>query len=308
MKLPEELQFIQNSMKPQKSTDARMDGKVCVLSGTTSGIGFEAAKQLAQGGAHLVMVCRNEEKAERVKDFLADEYGNHADFVIADFQKLAEVQKAAETIRNKYPQIHVLINNAGIFNRRRRFTSDGNEMTFGVVHLASLLLTLLLSDVLKNGAPSRVLFINSEAHRFGGLSIKDINWRRRPYIGMLAYGASKIAQIQTAMVLAERLKESGVMVNLMHPGAVRTNIGMNNGLFYRLYNNYVLRWFLKDPIQSAEAIYYLSAEPCLETVTGKYFNRTIEEKPAWYSVKPDMREEIWKLSIDLINPYLKDVL
>ena len=306
MKLPEELQFIQNSMLAQKSTTARMDGKICVITGTTSGIGFEAAKQLSQGGAHLVMVCRNEEKAKDVQKLLSADFGGKADIFIADFQRLSEVKQAALAIRSRYPQIHVLINNAGVFNKRRRYTPDGNEMTLGIVHLASLLLTLLLTENLQNGAPSRVLFVNSEAHRFGGFSLKDLNWRKRPYIGMLAYGAAKIAQIQTALELSDRLEDSGVMVNLMHPGAVKTNIGMNNGLFYRLYNHYILRLFLKDPVQSAKAIYFLAADPSLKMVTGKYFNQTIEEKPAWYSVRADRRKAVWRESEALIKPYLEE--
>lgn len=305
MKLPEELQFIQNSMLPQKSTDARMDGKVCVISGTTSGIGLEAANQLAQVGSHLVMICRNEEKAYSVKKLLFEDYGATSDIYIADFQKLSEVQQAALAIRDNYPEIHVLINNVGIFSTRRRFTPDGNEITLGIVHLASFLITRLLTENLKNGAPSRVIFINSEAHRFGGLNVNDLNWHKRPYIGMLAYGAAKIAQIQTALTLADQLEESGVMVNLMHPGAVRTNIGMDNGLLYRLYNRYVLNLFLKDPNQSASAIYFLAADPSLEKVTGKYYNLTIEEKPAWYSVRDEKREAVWNQSEALILPYLE---
>ncbi len=306
MKLPEELQFIQNSMKVQKTTSARLDGKICVITGTTSGIGFEAAKKLAQGGAHLVMVCRNKEKAARVQEYLHLEFGKEADVFIADFQRLAEVQQAALAIRKKYPEIHLLINNAGVFNKRRVITPDGNEMTLGVIHLASLLLTRLLIENLINCAPSRVIFVNSEAHRFGGLSLKDLNWRKRPYIGMFAYGAAKIAQIQTALALADRLEVSGVTVNLMHPGAVRTNIGMNNGLLYRLYNKFILHWFLKDSVQSADSIYYLAADPSLKTVTGKYFNQTILEKPAWYSVRPEMRESVWLKSEELILQYLED--
>lgn len=305
MKLPEELQFIQNGMMPQKSTDARLDGKICVISGTTSGIGLEAAKQLAQGGAHLVMICRNEEKAISVQKLLSEEFGGTSDIFIADFQKLSEVQHAALLIKENYPKIHVLINNVGIFSKRRRFTPDGNEITLGIVHLASFLLTRLLIENLKKGAPSRVIYINSEAHRFGGLSVNDLNWHKRPYIGMLAYGAAKIAQIHTAMVLADQLEDYGVMVNLMHPGAVRTNIGMDNGLLYRLYNRYILNLFLKDPYQSGKAIYYLSADPSLDEVTGKYFNLTIEEKPAWYSVRPEKRQTVWKQSEALIAPYLE---
>lgn len=306
MKLPEELQFIQNNRLPQHSTTARLDGKICVITGTTSGIGYEAAKQLAIGGAHLVMICRNPDKAAAVQQQLAADHGATADVFIADFQILAEVQRAALEIKEKYPQIQILINNAGVFNRRRQLTPDGNEMTFGVIHLASFLLTRLLIDNLKNGAPSRVINISSEAHRFGGLNLRDLDWHKRPYIGLLAYGAAEIAQIHTSAMLANQLKGSGVTVNEMHPGAVRSNIGMNNGLFYRLYKRYILQWFLKDPTESAKAIYYLATAPELEAVTGNFFNQTIEEKPAWYAVKPEISQQVWDQSEVLIKPYMKE--
>ncbi|MFU8826914.1 MAG: SDR family NAD(P)-dependent oxidoreductase [Brevefilum sp.] len=305
MRLPEELQFIQNNLRTQKTTDARLDGKVCVITGTTSGIGYVAAKRLAQGGAHLVMICRNGEKARQVQTELQETYDVPVDVFIADFEKLAEVQQASLEIREKYPQIHILINNAGLFNKRRRFTPDGYEMTFGVIHLASFLLTRLLEVNLQRGAPARVLFISSEAHRFGGFNVNDLNWRKRPYIGMLAYGAAKIAQIHTALALAERHQGSGLTFNIMHPGAVRTNIGMNNNFFYRFYSRYILHWFLKDPVHAGEAIYYLTADPSLAEVTGTFFNQTIEEKPAWYSVRPEVRQTVWDRSEAFIKSYLE---
>jgi retinol dehydrogenase 13 len=308
MRLPEELLYIQNSLKPQKSTDARMDGKVCVISGTTSGVGYQAAKTLAQGGAHMVMINRNKEKGLKIQAELAENFGAKTDLFIADFQKLAEVQQAALGIRKKYSHIHLLINNAGVFNKRCLRTPDGHEMTFGVIHLASYLLTRLLLEPLQAGAPARVLYISSEAHRFGGFSIKDPNWHKRPYVGLLAYGGAKIAQIHTASVFAERLVDSGVTFNIMHPGAVRTNIGMNNGFFYRIYSRYILSLFLKDPASSGEAIYYLAADPSLEGVTGRFFNQTIEEKPALYAVKPEMSEAVWQLSEDFVQPYLGEAL
>jgi NAD(P)-dependent dehydrogenase (short-subunit alcohol dehydrogenase family) len=308
MKLPEELRYIQNSLKPQKSTNARVDGKVCVISGTTSGVGYQAAKRLAQGGAHLVMINRNKEKGQKVQAELAENYGVEVDLFIADFQILADVHRAALEIRQKFPQIHLLINNAGVFNKRRRRTPDGHEMTYGVIHLASFLLTRLLLENLMHGAPARVLYISSEAHRFGGFSIKDPDWQKRPYIALWAYGAAKIAQIHTALVFTERFSNSDVTFNILHPGAVRTNIGMNNGFLYRIYSRYILSLFLRDPASSGEAIYYLSADPSLEGVTGRFFNQTIEEKPAWYAVKPELSEAVWQQSEEFIQPYLEEML
>ncbi len=305
MKLPEELQYIRNSLLPQKSTDARMDGKICVITGANAGIGFEAARKCARGGAEIVMVCRNPEKAHQARQALINESGASVRVFLADFQNLRDVCGAALAIREAYPKIDVLINNAGVFNKRRRLTPDGYEETFCVIHLASFLLTRLLLGSLEQGAPSRVLYISSEAHRFGGLKLDDLDWRRRPYIGLLAYGAAKIAQIHTAMALAEQWQGRGITFNLMHPGTVRTNIGMNNGLFYRLYSRYILRWFMKAPGVSGDAIYFLAADPGLEDVTGRFFNQTIEEKPAGYAVKPQLRGAVWDQTLTILEPYLE---
>jgi retinol dehydrogenase-13 len=301
MKFPEELQFIPNSVAAQKSTKSRLDGKVSVITGATSGIGLEVAKRLAVGGAKVVMVCRNKEKALKVQSELAQNYGAKTEIILADFEKLSEVRRAAEEISVKYPEINVLINNAGVFNKRRRLTADGNEVVFQVIHLASFLFTRLLIDNLKAGAPSRIIEVNSEAHRFGGLNIKDLDWKKRLYIGLRGYGAAKIAQLLAALEMAEQLKGSGVTINAMHPGAVRTNIGMNNNLLYRIYNKYILRWFLRDLSMAGEALYYLAAAPELETVSGKFFNRTIEEKPAAYVLDLELGKKVWKISEQLTN-------
>lgn len=304
IKLPDELAYITNSLKPQKTTDARLDGKLCVISGTTSGVGYQAARQLAKAGAQLVMICRNREKALKVQSELARNFNAQADIIIADFQSLAEVARAGDEIAKTYPKVDVLINNAGVFNKQRQLTLDGHEMVFGVIHLASFLLTHKLLPNLKNGAPSRIIEINSEAHRFGGLNMKDLDWSKRPYIALQAYGAAKIAQLLTGLELAKRLEGSGVTVNMMHPGAVRTNIGMNNNFFYRFYSRYIIGWFLKDPLQSGKDIYYLAAAPELQSQTGKYFNQTNEEKPASYVMKEGRQEQVWERSLQIIQPYL----
>jgi len=306
MKLPEELQFIQNSMLSQKSTTSRLDGKICVVTGATSGIGNVASQRLAEGGAHLVMVCRNEAKACKVQHELMDQFGGKADFFIADFNRLSEVSRTAREIAEKYPKIHVLINNAGLFNKRRRLTPDGNEEVFQVIHLASFLLTKILLPNFQAGAPSRVIDINSEAHRFGGLNIHDLNWAKRPYIGLRGYGAAKIAQLLTMQEFARILEGSGVTVNAMHPGAVRSAIGMNNGILYRLYNRYILSIFLKDPSIAGNAIYYLAAAPEMEGISGRFFNQTIEEKPAPYIIKSEIRRSIWAISEQRTAPYLEE--
>ena len=307
MKLPAELQFIQAGREKPRTTDARMDGKVAVVSGATSGVGYQAARKLAQAGAHLVLVCRNPDKADRVKAELARDFQCQVQIVLADFEKLVEVARAGDEISRAFPQVHVLVNNAGIHNTRRRLTDDGNEAVFQVIHLASFLLIKKLEKNLKNGAPARIININSEAHRFGGLNLDDLDWAKRPYIALRAYGAAKIAQLLCAMEFSERLAGSQITVNVMHPGEVRTNIGMNNGFFYRFYNHFILRWFLKDPAIAGSAIYYLAAAPELEKVTGKFFNKTIEEPPASYVMSAETQKRIWERSEELVRPYLEKI-
>jgi NAD(P)-dependent dehydrogenase (short-subunit alcohol dehydrogenase family) len=299
MKLPEELQFIANARMTQKTTDARMDGHICIITGATSGVGYHAAKQLARGGAHLVLVCRNIEKAAKVQSELKQEYGIEVDILQSDFSRLTDVRKAAQILLDQYPRIHVLINNAGVHTTRRTLTEGGHETVFCVNHLASFLLTRLLLPRLKESAPARIIQVNSQGHRFGGLDVNDLHWEKRRYKGLKGYGASKTAQLLTVWELADQLNGSGVTINAMHPGEVRTNIGMNNGLFYRLYQRHFLWRILKDPVISGHAIYYLSAAPELANVTGRFFNLTIDEKPAPHALDRAMGKHIWKISESL---------
>ncbi len=296
MKLPEELQFIANARMVQKTTSARMDGRTCVITGATSGVGYQSAKHLAQGGAHLVIVCRNCEKAARVKNELENAYGARVDCFQADLSKLAEVRKAAEFILNAYPHIDVLINNAGIHNTHRLLTEDGIEAVFAVNHVASFLFTRLLLDRLIASAPSRIIQVNSQGHRFGGLDLDDLNWQKRRYKGLQGYGASKIAQLLTVWELADQLKGSGVTINAVHPGEVKTNIGMNNGFLYRVYQRYIISGLLKDPVISGNAIYYLAAAPEMAEVSGQFFNQTIPEKPAVHALDRVLGKRVWQIS------------
>lgn len=303
MNLPDELQFIINSRKKQKSTKARMDNKVCVITGATSGIGYFTAERFIRGGAKVVIICRNPAKAGQVQKDFQRQYGATIDYFIADFKHLDQVREAANKVAKAYPKVNVLVNNAGIFNKKRKLTPDGNEAIFQVIHLAPFLLTSLLLPNLKAGTPARILDVSSEGHRFGGLNMNDLAWRKRPYIALRAYASAEIAQLHTMRELDRRLAGSGVTINAVHPGAVRTNIGMNNGFLYRFYNRHILRWFLKDPHTSAEAIYYLAAAPEMGAVSGKFFNLTIEENPASYVMKPEASKKIWSISEDLTREY-----
>ena len=295
----DDLAFLKSGRAPQHKTAQSVTGKVCVVSGATSGVGLEIVKQLAKNGAVIVLVCRNEAKAERLKAQLKEDCGAQADVVLADFSSLDDVRKAADTIRQRYTAVDVLINSAGLHCTRRHVTQDGNELVFQVNHIAPFLFTMLLIDLIKKSRQGRIIQVNSEGHRFGGLRLDDLDWKKHPYIGLRAYGASKTAQIMTVMTLAEQLKSTFVTVNAMHPGGVRTNIGKNNGWLYRAWLRVAVWPFLKDPIISGDALYYLAAAPELDKTTGRYFYLTIDIKPMQHALDEEMRAAVWEKSLEL---------
>jgi len=169
-------------------------------------------------------------------------------------------------------------------------------MVFGVNHLATFLFTSLLLERMKQSAPARIIQVNSEGHRFGGLDLRDLDWKRRRYTGLRSYGASKVAQLLTTWEFADRLKGSGATINAMHPGDVRTNIGNNNGPLYRWFLHNVTWHVLKDPVISGEALYYLAAAPELAEVSGRFFHLTIDEKPAPHALDRETGRSVWDLS------------
>jgi NAD(P)-dependent dehydrogenase (short-subunit alcohol dehydrogenase family) len=154
-------------------------------------------------------------------------------------------------------------------------------------------------------APSRIIQVNSEGHRFGGLKLDDLHWEKRRYRGLQGYGASKTAQLLTVWELADRLNGSGVTINAVHPGEVATNIGMNNGILYQWYQKYLLFPLLKDPRISAEALYYFAAAPELSKTSGKFFNLTTEEKPAAHALDRITGKHIWEISEELTGLHHK---
>jgi NAD(P)-dependent dehydrogenase (short-subunit alcohol dehydrogenase family) len=300
-KWPEELMFIKNGRAEQKSSDKMMNGLTCIISGSSSGGGKVTLRRFAEAGANLVMVVRNEEKAVKVKEEVLKDFNVQIDIVIADFSDFDSVRTAAETILGKYPKIDILVNSAGIHSTKRIFNKDGIEMVFCVNHLSTFLFTYLLLDRIKASAPARIIQVNSEGHRFGNVKLNDVNWKKHIYTGLRSYGASKTAQLYTVYELAERLKGSGVTINAMHPGAVKTNIGNNNGRLYRWWMRHVTWHSLKDPKISASAIHYLASAPELSDVSGKFFNLTIEETPARHAVKKDMQKPVWDLTMRMLN-------
>jgi NAD(P)-dependent dehydrogenase (short-subunit alcohol dehydrogenase family) len=304
---PPELDFIRAGRLPQKVSTVSMDGKICVITGTTSGIGYQAAIRLAKASAKIVTIVRNKEKAENLCAEFRSFSAYEPDYFIADFANLSEVRKAIEAILAKYPHIDVLVNNAGVHMTTRQLTVDGNETAFAVNHLASFLITSLLLKRMVESAPSRIIQVNSEGHRFNGLKIDDLNWEKRKYGGYGGYGASKTAQLMTVWELNDLLRDKGVAINAMHPGSVKSNIGTNNGKLYNWFSKFIIQPTLKSPEISGEAIYYLASSPDMDGVSGKFFNLTNEEITAPHAQNRELGKQIFRLSKELVHLDKTDV-
>ena len=297
----DDLNFLKARRAEQHVSTVSMQGKTCVISGATSGVGLEASKRLAKGGAELILVCRDAKKADNAASLLRNDHGAKVHVVTADFSCLDDVRRAAGQIREMTDSLDVLINSAGLHCTRRHLTRDGNELVFQVNHVAPFLMTMLLLDLLIKSPQGRIIQVNSEGHRFGGLNLNDLDWTKRPYMGLRAYGSSKTAQIMTVMVLSERLKGTGVTINAMHPGGVRTNIGNNNGILYRAWLRGIVWHFLKDAAISGEALYYLSNAEELAQTSGRYFFLTQDIKPMAHAMDEQVRAAIWEKTLSLTD-------
>ncbi len=259
-----------------------MDGRVCVITGATSGIGRAAASELAALGARLVIVARDPGRGTAARDEIAGETGNReVALEVADLASQRHVRDLAVRLLASLPEIHVLVNNAGLTLSNRRLTEDGLEETFAVNHLAPFLLTNLLLDRLRASAPARVVTVASAAHRGAAIPFDDLNGERG-FSGWLAYSWTKLANILFTVELARRLDGSGVTATCLHPGVVATGFAREGPLLIREFQRFLGRLLLLDPKRGADTLVWLASSPELAGASGGYYakRRLVTPSPA----------------------------
>jgi short-subunit dehydrogenase len=288
----------------------RLDPKICsedfvnklvVITGATSGIGYYAARKYAAHGANLMCINRNLQKSEDLCREIESEFGVKCDYKIADLSNLKDIHRVADELLKINTPIDVLIHNAGIYLTKRELTSDELEKVFVVQYLSSFIINYILMAKLKSQEKARIILVNSEGHRFAawGLRTDDLNWDKRSYSGLKSYGSAKIAQLLSMIVFNEHFKNTGISINAMHPGAVKTDTGQENGPVYRWFKRNFIDKTLKSPEISAEALYYLGVSKEIEGVCGKFFNLTTEEEPAPPALDKEVAYELWEKSLEL---------
>jgi len=273
----------------------RMQGKICMITGANSGIGKETAVGLAKQGATIILVCRDAAKGEAALKEIKERTGNSAiDMLLADLSSQQAIQDLVKDFKSKTQKLHVLINNAGIVLSKRSLSADGIETQFAVNHLAPFFLTNLLLDVLKASAPARVVNVSSAMHKWATLD--DLQSEKK-YGAFSTYGKSKLALTLFTYELARRLQGSGVTVNAVHPGVVKTNLGRDMNWFSRGFS----KIFFKSPVKGAATSIYVASSPDVEGITGKYFANKKETPSSQLSYDESAAKQIWDLSVRLTN-------
>jgi NAD(P)-dependent dehydrogenase (short-subunit alcohol dehydrogenase family) len=275
-----------------------MDGKICVVTGGTAGIGLAASLQI--GGlrpARMILVGRNRQRGEAAVVRLRREApAVPVEIRYADLSSLAEVRRLASEIAASVDRIDVLVNNAGAIFDRRETTPDGLERTFALNHMSHFLLTHLLLDRVRAaaaaGSGARIVNTASEAHRGATLDFDDLQNARR-YGAWLAYRRSKLANILFTRELARRLEGSGVVANCLHPGFVASEFGNNNGLIFRSALGVAKRAVAITPEEGAKTITYLASDPAGGAVSGRYFEKCREAQPSHAAQDDGAARRLW---------------
>jgi NAD(P)-dependent dehydrogenase (short-subunit alcohol dehydrogenase family) len=275
-----------------------MRGKICLITGASSGIGQAAAAGLARLGATVVLVCRDRERGETARSEIMRLTGNESvELLVADLASQAEIHRLAREFDESHDRLHLLVNNAGVELWERAVTEDGIEATLAINHLAPFLLTHLLGDTLKVSAPSRIVNVSSMVHRWARIDLDDLHGDH-DYNPNRAYYQSKLAILLFTYELSRILEGTGVTANAMEPGMVRTNFTRDFRGFYRLMA-FLWRPFMRTPAEGADTIIYLASSPEMDGVTGGYFKDRRRIKSSDTSYDSHVARRLWNLSVML---------
>jgi NAD(P)-dependent dehydrogenase (short-subunit alcohol dehydrogenase family) len=276
-----------------------MRGKVCLITGATSGIGAETEKQLAQRGATVIVVGRSPKKSAATVAQIKRQTGNASvDYLLADLSSQKDIRRLVQQFKSKHARLDVLVNNAGGIWMTRQESVDGIEMTLAVNHLSYFMLANLLLDTLMASAPARIVNVSSLFQWLSFNSLDDLQRRHRLCIGLNAYNQTKLANVLFTYEIARRLEGTGVTANVLHPGAVRTKLFAHNPLFQLILNPffYLIAVSVK---KGAQTSVYLATSPEVEGVTGKYFVWSKPQFSAPASYDRAAQKRLWQLSAEM---------
>lgn len=294
--------MLRNQKKKPEICTTSFKGRFVIITGATSGIGYETACKYASMGADILTINRNLEKSESLCSFLKEKYDCQCSYLIADFSKLEDVHQVSCKLLELDRDIDVFIHNAGTYLNKKEYTEDGLEKVFQTNYLSTFILNYYLKDKFKKQQLGRIIFVNSEAHRFApwGLHFDDLFWKKHKYSGLKSYGAAKMAQLLSVLKFNEYFEGTNVSINAMHPGNVKTNSGSNSkSKLYQFWKKNFVDKKARDIEISSEALYFLGASEKMDGISGKFFNLTTEEEPAPPALDMEAADQLWLMSIEL---------
>jgi len=278
--------------------DKPMNGKVCMVTGATSGIGKVTAQELAQQGASVIIVGRSPEKGVDVVDQIKKQTGSTVEFMLADLSVQQEIHRLVNQYNSEYQRLDVLINNAADVFFKRQMNVEGIEQTFATNHLGYFLVTNLLLDTLKASAPARIINVSSDVHRSEEINFENLQGEQK-YNGYKAYRLSKLYNLYFTYELSRKLEGTGVTVNAVTPGLVKSKLGVEGGGFSSFMKKLINFIAGKSPEEGSQPIIYLATSSDVEGVTGKYFknNEAISSSDA--SNDKETAQKLWDISAEL---------
>ncbi len=278
-------------------TENPMNDRLCIITGGTAGIGLCTAKMLARRGARVILLGRDQDRGRAALAALEGANAKAAEFHAVDLSNQSALRDFADRFRAGYPRLDILINNAGgMFGRRLR-SADGIEMTFALNHLGYFMLTLLLLPALRNADRARIVNVASDAHFGVRLDFEDLQSERR-YLGWMAYKRSKLCNLYFTYELSRRLAGSGITVNALHPGFVKSEIGVRHAWTVPPLWNF-LTLFATSPERGAETSLYLACSAEVEAVSGIYFAKSRAKPSSPASYDPTAARRLWDASLAL---------
>lgn len=279
----------------------RLDGKIALVTGASSGIGLEACVKLAQLGAEVAMVARDRARGEAALAEVKRRGGSErVSLLLCDFASQAAIRALAAKYRAAHDRLDLLVNNAGSVSDTLKLTSDGLEQTFAVNHLGYFLLTNLLLELIEQSAPARIVNVSSVGHRRGDLDFDNLQFQNGGYGIMKAYGRSKLGNILFTAELARRLAGKGVTVNCLHPGGVATNI-WSHAPWYAKPILSLAKLFMITPEEGAGRILHLACGDEVEGQTGGYYERNRRVEPSAPARDPQLAARLWDVSAQLVH-------
>ena len=275
-----------------------LNGKIAIVTGANSGMGMATTAALADMGATVIMLCRNEKRGKEALDKLMEKSERKLDLMLCDLGDFSSIKDFTDTFRGKYKSLDILVNNAGFISLDRQITKDGLERQFGVNHIGHFLLTMRLVDLFFSGG--RIVNVASGAHKTGNIHFDDINLTKHFNV-IKAYSQSKLANVLFTRELAKRLQSKGITVNCCHPGAVATNIGISRETGFGKRITGMLKPFFQTPEQGASTAIYLATSKEVSDITGEYFYKCKVAKSSKRSKDMELAKRLFEFSEQFLS-------